>query len=296
MEGTTIPRDSNGNYSLPAGYQAIPGDTIQASQHNPPLEDLAASMTDSLPRNGSAPMTGPMKVQPGSAISPSIAPSNNPAIGFWFDSNGVHVTGNFIGARYLGELIPWTRLTAPALCVLPYGQTLLRSAYPDLWTVAQAEIAAGNTFYNNGNGSTTFGIGDCRGRVLAGKDNMGGTYAGRLTGSFFGTDSGVLGSVGGLENHPLTTPQMPAHFHSASIFDPGHSHGGVVVGSNVYNSPGGATNVVQSLSGGSTGSAFTGVRLNSANGLDTTNSAGSGAAHNNVQPTMVCNFALYAGA
>lgn len=54
-----------------------------------------------------------------------------------------------------------------------FGQTLPRAAFPDLWTFAQAEIAAGNTLHANGNGTTTFGIPDMRGRVRAAKDNMG---------------------------------------------------------------------------------------------------------------------------
>lgn len=51
-----MPRDSNGNYTLPDGYLAQTGQTIEASQHNPPLEDLGAAVTGSVPRNGSAPM------------------------------------------------------------------------------------------------------------------------------------------------------------------------------------------------------------------------------------------------
>lgn len=54
-----IPRDVNGNYNLPNGYKAVTGEKVLASQHNPPLEDLAAAMTDSLPRDGRAPMLGP---------------------------------------------------------------------------------------------------------------------------------------------------------------------------------------------------------------------------------------------
>jgi hypothetical protein len=53
-----MPRDSGGIYSLPVGYLAISGETILPSQHNPPLEDIAAALTASLPRNGAAPMTG----------------------------------------------------------------------------------------------------------------------------------------------------------------------------------------------------------------------------------------------
>jgi hypothetical protein len=52
-----MPRDQNGIYSLPAGYKAVSGQKVLASQHNPPLEDLASSMTNSLPRTGVAPMT-----------------------------------------------------------------------------------------------------------------------------------------------------------------------------------------------------------------------------------------------
>lgn len=52
-----MPR-SGGIYSLPPGYFAVSGTTIEVSQHNPPLEDIAQALTDSLPRDGSAPMTG----------------------------------------------------------------------------------------------------------------------------------------------------------------------------------------------------------------------------------------------
>lgn len=53
-----MPRDLAGVYSLPSGYKATPGTTILDTQHNPPLEDLAQAVTDSLPRSGSAGMTG----------------------------------------------------------------------------------------------------------------------------------------------------------------------------------------------------------------------------------------------
>lgn len=48
----------NGIYSLPPSYKAVSGQTIRTEQHNPPLEDIAAALTASLPRDGSAAMTG----------------------------------------------------------------------------------------------------------------------------------------------------------------------------------------------------------------------------------------------
>lgn len=50
--------DSNGNYSLPNGYLAVSGQTILATQHNPPLEDIAAALSQVLLRSGVAPLNG----------------------------------------------------------------------------------------------------------------------------------------------------------------------------------------------------------------------------------------------
>lgn len=55
---TTIPYDSNGNYGLPSGYLAVTGQTILASQHNPPLEDIAAALSQVVLRSGVAPFSG----------------------------------------------------------------------------------------------------------------------------------------------------------------------------------------------------------------------------------------------
>lgn len=53
-----MPRDGNGNYALPAGYEGVTGQAILPEQHNPPLEDIAVALTGSLPVNGSKAMTG----------------------------------------------------------------------------------------------------------------------------------------------------------------------------------------------------------------------------------------------
>lgn len=57
-----MPRDSSGIYSLPSGYLGTTGETILASQHNSPLEDIRDALTNSLPRNGAAPMTAALKM------------------------------------------------------------------------------------------------------------------------------------------------------------------------------------------------------------------------------------------
>lgn len=77
-----MPR-SGGVYTLPPGYFATDGTTIDVSQHNPPFEDVAQALTDSLPRDGSAPMTGNLAM--GSNKITGLAAGTNPADAVRFD-------------------------------------------------------------------------------------------------------------------------------------------------------------------------------------------------------------------
>lgn len=52
-----MPFDSSGNFSLVNGYRAVTGQTITASQHNPPLEDIAQALSSTILRSGAAPMS-----------------------------------------------------------------------------------------------------------------------------------------------------------------------------------------------------------------------------------------------
>jgi microcystin-dependent protein len=246
-------------------------------------------------------MTGALKVSDGSAGSPAVQFNSASSTGFYKTTNGIGVSVGGVKvaeftsggvSRNLGELIPYTGLTAPALTVLPYGQSLSRTTYADLWAFAQTEIAAGNTFYNNGNGTTTFGIGDLRGRVVAGKDNMGGIAAGRLTSTYFGADPTVVGAAGGSQNRTLVTANLPPYTPAGSIsntnnitatvrvFQSGTSSG---FGSNVLSDDAGGGYPIPV--GGNISSAFSG---NAQGGTSTAFSV--------VQPTMICNFILFAGA
>lgn len=298
-----MPSDANGVYSLPDGYQGVQGTTIQPSQHNPPLEDLAEAVTGRLPRNGAAPMTGALKGVNGTAAAPSFTFNSATGTGWFKTTNGLGVSINGVqvaeftgaglktGTRFIGELIPHTGSTAPALCVVPVGQTLSRTAFADLWAHAQIEIAAGNTFYNNGNGTDTFGIGDCRGRVIAGFDP--GNVTGRLNGGLAGgVNSAVLGGVGGAQGHQLNGSEMPSHSHPNALNELPHTHGvtgGTQTGVTGVGLDGGALSGLVNPVGISISPAATGITISNA-------AVGGGALHNNVQPTLIGNFALFAGA
>ena len=47
-----MPRDGSGVHTLPSGYLAVTGETVLPSNHNPPLEDLSAAVTESIARTG----------------------------------------------------------------------------------------------------------------------------------------------------------------------------------------------------------------------------------------------------
>ena len=67
-----------------------------------------------------------------------------------------------------GEVVPFAGSTAPAGALFCYGQTVSRTTYAGLFAVI-------GTTYGVGDGSTTFNLPDLRGRVAAGKSDMGGS-------------------------------------------------------------------------------------------------------------------------
>lgn len=156
-----------------------------------------------------------------------------------------------------GTVLPFAGETAPTGWLLCYGQAVSRTTYANLFAVI-------GTTYGTGDGSTTFNLPDLRGRVAAGKDNMGGSAASRLTNTGTGNpgiNGATLGAVGGVDRHTVTTAQMPAHTH-------GYGYG--------------ANTLRTTTSGGSETTLISGSSLN-------TGSAGTGEAHPNAQPTIVLN-------
>lgn len=126
--------------------------------------------------------------------------------------------------------------------------------------------------YGLGDGSTTFNLPDLRGRVPAGADAMGGTAATRLTLARSQGTYGQMGAAGGVETHTLITAELAAHSHDMGS------------GTNQWVS-GGSPGSDTAASITQTGSSFR-VRLTG------TDSAGSGTAHNNVQPTLIVNYII----
>lgn len=155
-----------------------------------------------------------------------------------------------------GTVVPYAGADEPAGWLFAAGQAVSRAAFAALF-------AAIGTTFGNGDGSTTFNLPDLRGRVAAGRDNMDGAAANRLTAGGAGIAGLALGAAGGSETHALTAAQMPAHSHS-------------------YVAGGGGMTVAASFGGTDTTAGTPGSG-------STSGAAGSGAAHPNVQPTLVLN-------
>lgn len=162
-------------------------------------------------------------------------------------------------AGMTGTVLPYAGTTAPDGWLLCFGQAVSRATYPNLFT------RIGTTF-GAGDGSTTFNVPDLRGRVAAGKDDMGGTAASRLTNAGDGNpgiNGATLGAAGGADRHTLTVTQMPAHTHAI-----------LQNGNDAITTTGGTTNYRPGADTAASGS---------------TVSTGGGQAHPNAQPTIVLN-------
>lgn len=121
----------------------------------------------------------------------------------------------------VGGIIDYVGTTAPnSNFALPAGQCISRTTYAALFALA-------GTAFGACDGSTTFGLPDLRGRVVAGLDNLNGSAANRITAAGGNFDGTVLGGTGGSQNSTLTTAQIPSHTHGVSITSAAagtHSH------------------------------------------------------------------------
>lgn len=186
------------------------------------------------------------------------------------------------------------------------GRSVYRDAYPSLFAVIGTSFGAGN-------GTTTFNIPDCRGRVPG------------MVGTGNGLTVRNLGQTTGAETHVLNANELPGHTHTGTtatvaghnhggstasggththtINDPGHTHT-ITTTNDDFNSSGGnppgfagdsaGTHVWSIMSTNTTGiSIVSGGNHSHTLTIDgahnhtfTTDSSGGGLAHNNMQPTL----------
>ena len=223
---------------------------------------VTALQTDYVRRDGSQSMQGDLNMD-GNKIT------GLPTVGYpTLDGDAVpkkFVDDAFaaIAAVPSGTTAPFAGATVPTGWVICDGRTLTTTAFTALFN------AIGYTYGGSG---ASFNVPDLRGRASIGMDDYGGAVssagpANRITDA----QADVLGGVFGAETHTLIESELPAHSHS---FDDGYF----------------ATGSGGALTGETTAGTTTANTL--ATRSTTTATAGSGGAHNNVQPSMAMLYII----
>jgi microcystin-dependent protein len=218
----------------------------------------------------------PLRSVPSADLLPGTLIQGTPYLAIYNNSDAAFYLHGFYGNPYNVPLAAgmdyWGATTPNSAFAFPVGQAISRTTYTGLFALV-------GTTYGPGDGSTTFNLPDKGGRVSAMRE----ASASRLTSTYFGANSTSLGAVGGLESHVLTTAQLASHSHA--VTDPGHIH----TFSSLF--AGAASGATQ---GGLQGTPInpTGITENSATTGISINSTGSNNAHNNVQPTIICNYVM----
>lgn len=200
----------------------------------------------------------------------------------------------WLGMTPTGTVESFAGSSAPTGWLLCHGQSLNATSnpqYADLWGVL------GTTY--GGSGITAFNLPDLRGRSVAGKDDMGGSAANRITNAASGITGTSLGANGGAQTHTMSSTEMPSHTHTQNA----HTH-------RVYTSNRIDTNAIGfyynsadgwgfGSPGGSGGSAYyvtrdrqdAGAQLIE-NSTPTNQNTGGGGAHQNMPPTIILNYII----
>lgn len=184
----------------------------------------------------------------------------------------------------VGVMEAFAGSSAPTGWLLCDGTAVSRTTYSNLYSVI-------GTTYGVGDGSTTFGLPDMRGRVPMGAgtgNQLNASGSGAITGGT-GMTARAAGAFGGEETHLLSSAEIPAHSHPVS--DAGHNHGAIATAG-----VGGGATVAGWTVGGASGAnatnfAYTG---SSTTGLTVSNNTGGGGRHAVVPPFVVLNYVIKA--
>jgi microcystin-dependent protein len=185
----------------------------------------------------------------------------------WYASRAIDVP--------VGTILDFDGSGLPVGYEWPNGQTLASTAlYPDYFLRKSSLVTT-----------------DLRGRDSFGKDDMGGTAAGRITVASSGMDGTIMDNVGGEDAHALLLAELASHTHTfTGSALPGHTHTTNAPGNVLYSAPflgpgaGGAWNYGAFALTLSTDSAGTPAGTNS--------NTGSSSKHNNMPPFAIMNKLL----
>jgi microcystin-dependent protein len=153
-----------------------------------------------------------------------------------------------------GVIYPYAGVNVPTGFIFCDGSSYGTATYPNLF------LALG---YAYGGSGANFNVPDLRGRVGAGKDNMGGTSANRLTSAGAGISGTALNATGGTQSQSLSNSQVPDHTHTATSSTTGIAVSRATTGLSLNGAYTGAT-IQTALTGITVSNAATGIGVNGA--------------------------------
>jgi microcystin-dependent protein len=226
----------------------------------------------------------PLRSAPSVELAAGTLVQGTPYTALYNNSDAVWYLHNFYGANpynvpLMGGMDYWDTVAPNSSFIFPAGQAISRTTYA-------AVFARWGTTYGAGDGSTTFNVPDKTGRVSAMKESS----ATRLTSGGSGVDGATMGAAGGAQTHTLTTAQLASHTHTGTTGtqSANHTHNTNALISSGINVVSGAGASI----GGIASSITSDTNSVGHTHTFTTASSGSGDAHNNTQPTIVCNYII----
>lgn len=151
-----VPRNGSGEFQLVTGNPVVTGTNISSSVHNSTLNDIAAEMTNSLPRDGQAAMTGALDMGSQKVKNLGSGTLRSDAISVGQAQDGAFQYVGTVG----GTANAITLTPAPAITTYTAGQGFsfkVSSANSGAVTVAVSGLAAKNLTKR---GATALGSGD----------------------------------------------------------------------------------------------------------------------------------------
>jgi microcystin-dependent protein len=223
----------------------------------------------------------PLRSSPSVELLAGTLVQGTPYVALYNNSDAAWYLQNYYGNPYnmplAGGMDFWGTTVPNSSFAFPIGQAISRTTYSALFAIM-------STTYGVGDGSTTFNLPDKRERVSVMKTSA----ASRLTSTYFGGDSTAMGATGGSESHTLTAAQIP------SITSANASQN-ITVNAPANNFVTGTAINLNTSAGGSPQATNVNANASTASGTNsisvTSNNTGGGA-HNNVQPTIVCNYII----
>lgn len=140
------------------------------------------------------------------------------------DPTTIFQTGAFMQFYGTGILTGWVRCNGRTIGNASSGATEransdTQALYGYLWGADSNLAVAGGrgaSAVADFSANKTLALPDCRGRVVAGLDDMGNSAAGRLTSGFFASPT-TLGAAGGTQSQTLVTSNLPPYTPSGTL-------------------------------------------------------------------------------